>query len=239
MGCRVATRFGGRCSTFSVPWRCSLHSRHRTVGGWSKFRKWQALSQAWPANGGQWKFSNLFILQTQDIFDITWLFDTAWMDSAADRGRQPRQICTLLNSSPSTKISDRTILSQDVRTEQAERKVRVRVFTSYEPPTSLCISNLSELVWALRQQVAEKHSFNLPHMFRTTCLLPVLRYWYSLQMLSCRLGLALRRGLGLLPCMCDQKLLALQVDSAWSNYGISLKFQWSLVCNIFQCTRWV
>ena len=23
VGCRVATRFGGRCSTFSVPWRCS------------------------------------------------------------------------------------------------------------------------------------------------------------------------------------------------------------------------
>ena len=87
---------------------------------------------------------------------------------------------------------------------------------SFVAPTSLCIFNLSELVWALRQQVVEKHSFNLQHMFRTTCLLPVLAQCCVIGMcckiLSCRLGLALRRGLGLLPCMCDQKLLALHIS---------------------------
>jgi len=104
---------------------------------------------------------------------------------AADRGRQPRQICTLLNSSPSTtsvtepcchKMSEwnRRKGRSELGFLPARSRLLLIYIESFVAPTSLCIFNLSELIWALRQQVVEKHSFNLQHMFRTTCLLPVL-----------------------------------------------------------------
>ena len=54
--------------------------------------------------------------------------NTAWMDSASRKAAQADLHAAQFK--PLNYISDRTILSQHVRTEQAERKVRVRVFTS-------------------------------------------------------------------------------------------------------------
>ena len=112
-----------------------LQSSNAGIGrlevGCSKFRKWEAW-KAYKANGGQWKFSKLFFLQTQDIFEYFWYHLIVWhgLDGLCIEEGSPGRFARCSIQAPQLKICDRTMLSQDVRTEQVERKVRVRVFTS-------------------------------------------------------------------------------------------------------------
>ena len=128
------------------------------------------------ANGNSQTFSfckhRIFLISLDCLTRLGWTLH---------RGRQPRRICMLLNSSPSTTSVTEPYCHN--MSERNRRKGRSELgflparslllliyIESFVAPTSLCIFNLS----ALRQQVVEKHSFNLQHMFRTTCLLPVL-----------------------------------------------------------------
>ena len=111
-------------------------------------------------------------------------FDSAWMDSASRKAAQAdlhaaqfKPLNYKFVTEPCChKMSERNRWKgrSELGFLPARSLLLLIYIESFVAPTSLCIFNLSELVWALRQQVVEKHSFNLQHMFRTTCLLPVL-----------------------------------------------------------------